>query len=94
MLSSTIIWQKGPALGGGGTAGTDKENGAPLFYDGDMLLIRIDCDPGPGFAVVSIACDEGYFKVTDMGTGDDYDDWGPAEWSWWAKLDKTNLPPA
>lgn len=94
MHAKTITWMPGRAQGGGGTAGKDEANGAPLFFNGDRLLLIIETDLGREMAVVDIDCDEDYFRVTEVTSGEGFDTWGPESWSWWAKLDKTTLPPA
>lgn len=92
-FDAVLEWNLGPAEGGEGTAGKDEETGAPLFYDGDRLLIIIETNQGREIAVVDIDCDEHYFNVTDASSGETYDAWEPHQWSWWAKLDKCNTPP-
>lgn len=86
-----LDWHKGPAEGGHGTAGTNDE-GVPQWYDGDRLLIIIETNKGREMAIVDISCDEHFFRTTDASSGDAYDAWDPSVWSWWAKLDKHNLP--
>ena len=94
LFCASLEWHKGPAENGEGTAGKDEETGAPLFYNGDRLLLIIETNKGREIAVVDIDCDEDYFRVTAASSGDDFDAWGPEAWSWWAKLDKRNTPPA
>ncbi len=67
--SAILAWHKGPAGGGEGTAGKD-ENGAPLFYNDDRLLLIIETNKGREIAVVDIDCDEDYFDVRDAPTGE------------------------
>ena len=87
------FWNKGPALGGGGTAGPCTERWpSGLWVDGDTLLIAVEVtnrkteDTRWEYAAVSISCDQHYFEVNDMSTGEGYDDWDPASWSWWARI--------
>ncbi len=91
IFKGTIIWHKGPALGGTGTAPC--EEGKPRWYDGDTLTIIIDTNNGREIAVVNICADEDFFSVTDASSGDTYDAWEPESWAWWAKLEDKNLPP-
>lgn len=93
LMTSALEWHKGPALGGVGTAGC-REDGTALWWDGEMLLIVVDLSNNDReVALVHISCDEDYFSVTDVTTGDAYGEWGPESWSWWAKITDTNLPP-
>lgn len=89
--AKTLKWHKGPALGGEGTAGKNDE-GVPQWYDGDRLLIIVEMTSGDEMAIVDIIADEDLFQVKDATTGDTYDAWEPAQWSWWAKFNKHNLP--
>lgn len=84
-----LIWHKTEEHGG--PAGR-REDGAPLFHNGDRLLLIIETNAGREMAVVDIDCDEDYFRVTDASSGDAFDAWGPDSWTWWAKLDKSNCP--
>lgn len=93
LFCASLEWHKGPAEGGQGTAGKN-EDGVPQWYDGDRLLIIVETNEGREIAVVDISADEDYFDVRDASSGDTYDAWGPECWSWWAKLDKRNTPPA
>lgn len=96
-LPVSLVWHRGPAEGGHGTGGPNEEgieSTASQWWDGETLLIIVETNKGREFAVVHIAADEDYFRVTDASTGDIYDAWGPESWSWWAKLDKKNLPPS
>lgn len=88
-----LKWNKGPALGGEGTAGKNDE-GIPQWYDGDRLLIIVETTGDDEMAIVDIVADEDLFQVKDATTGDTYDAWEPAQWSWWAKFNKHNLPSA
>lgn len=82
-----LVWQDGPARGGGGTAGKD-DNGVAQWYDGDHLLIVVETEKsGREMAVVYITADEDLLEVRDSSTHDIYDAWGPESWSYWAKLD-------
>lgn len=92
IIDATIQWHKGPALGGGGTAGKDEDTEAPLFYNGDRLILIIETTEGREIAVVDISCDEDHFSVTDASSGDGFDAWGPESWSWWAVLNHKNMP--
>lgn len=85
-MKTEIEWHKGPALGGEGTAGKNDE-GVPQWYNGDLLLIKVETTERTELAVVRIHADEDYFSVDDASTGDTYDAWGPECWYWWAKLD-------
>lgn len=87
-----LEWHEGPARGGQGTSGSD-EDGYSRWYDGDRLMIIVETNVGRQMAIVDIDADEHYFRVTDASTEDSYDAWGPEDWSWWARLDKKNLPP-
>lgn len=91
--AKTLKWHKGPALGGEGTAGKNDE-GVPQWYDGDRLLIIVETTGDDEMAIVDIIADEDLFQVKDATTGDTYDAWEPAQWSWWAKFNKHNLPSA
>lgn len=94
VLVATLEWHKGPAIGGAGPAGKDDATGAPLFYDGQRLLIAVDTElHGREYALVDIACDEDRWFATDVATGEFFDAWLPESWSWWAQLDKHNCPP-
>jgi hypothetical protein len=90
-MKTELEWHKGPALGGGGTAGI--EDGVAQWYSGDRIMIIIERDEGRAYAVVDIDCDEHYFRVLDAASGDTFEAGDPSSWSWWAKLDKKNLPP-
>jgi hypothetical protein len=92
--SAPSFWNKGPALGGGGTQGECTERWpSGLWGDGDTLLIAVEVtnrnsteDTRWEYAAVRIACDEHYFELWDMSTGDIYDAWMPESWSWWAQI--------
>ena len=90
-FTTTLKWHEGPARGGVGTAGVS-DDGIPQWYDGDTLIIVIETNQGRAYGIVSLSCDEHYFRVIDASTGDEYDSWGPESWSWWAKFDTKNLP--
>jgi endonuclease YncB( thermonuclease family) len=93
LFVGSLEWHKGPAEGGVGTAGAN-DDGVPQWWDGDRLLIVVETGDGREIAVVDISADEEYFDVRDASTGDTYDAWGPECWSWWARLDEKNTPPA
>lgn len=82
----TINWHEGPARGGGGSFGKDSK-GRALWGDGDRLLIAVELSNGGlDIAKVVISTDGETFSVLmDDDTGDDYGDWSPDDWSWWAK---------
>lgn len=92
LFCASLEWHKGPALGGEGTAGKDKETGAPLWWNDDCLLIVVETNSGRELAIVNIDCDEDYWRVIEATTGEDYWDWGPECWAWWAYIRKA-LPP-
>jgi hypothetical protein len=77
-------WHKGPANGGQGTAG--ERNGVAQWWDGDLLLIVVETNSGRDIAAVRISCDVHFFSVTDVSTGDEYSDWMPDQWAWWARI--------
>jgi hypothetical protein len=72
-----------------GTAGKD-DDGKPLWFDGDRVLVIVETNIGREIAAVRIDCDVHFFHVYDSDE-DDFG-WMPDSWEWWAKLDKTNLP--
>ena len=85
-----LTWHEGPARGGEGTAGKDK-NGTPLWCDGELLLVVVYLDDGDReISVVSIAADEDYFDIRDV-YGNSWG-WQDTDIEWWAKLDITQLP--
>ena len=85
-----LDWHKGPAEGGTGTA-PDAKDGKDMWWDGDTLLVIVETNKCREIVVLNVSADEDDFSVTDC-YGDYYSDWGPECWSWWAKLDKNNLP--
>lgn len=85
-----LLWHKTSEVGG--PAGRNND-GAPLFQNGDRLIIIVETTAGREMAIVDIDCDEDYFRATDASSGEPFDAWGPNAWTWWAKLDKSNLPP-
>ena len=85
-----IVWHEGPAEGGKGTA-PNTEDGKARWYDGDTVLVIIETNQGREIVVLHISADEDCFSVSDC-YGDEYSDWGPEDWSWWAKLDEKSLP--
>jgi hypothetical protein len=91
-MKTELEWHEGPARGGLGTAGKNAD-GVAQWFNGDRLLLIIDTNKGREIAVVDISADEDVFDVHDASTGDLFDAWEPHSWSWWAKLDKRNLPP-
>lgn len=85
------FWNKGPALGGGGTAGPCTERWpSGLWGDGDKLFIAKENSKNGRFsmeyAAIGISCDEHFWEVWDLSTGDECEDWDPASWSWWARI--------
>ena len=82
------FWNRGPAQGGSGTQGpaSDKYPGG-IWGSDDRLFIAVELKSGMiEIAAVWIDCDEDYFTVYDLSTGDTYDAWGPEDWSWWAYI--------
>jgi hypothetical protein len=92
METPTIpFWHKGPALGGGGTAGPCSERfPSGLWTDGDKLFIAVQTLNNGRFSTVycavGISCDEHFFELWDLSTGDTYDSCGPESWAYWARI--------
>lgn len=85
-MSAELTWHRGTDEG---TAGKDKD-GKALWWDGDCLLVIVETNKGREIATVRISCDDEMFELYDSN-GDVFP-WELSDISWWAKLDKTNLP--
>ena len=85
------IWRRGPALGGGGTAGPpDENNPCGQWFDGDHLLLAVNVwTVDVGWTVeyfpVRIHCDESMLTIEGMGDTEDTG-WGIRNVSWWMLL--------
>ena len=95
MSVGILHWHKGPALGGGGTAGKDKDGNA-IWNDGDQLLIIIKSEPEVGtpwseIHYVRTFCIDGFMSASDA-RGDEFTDFDPDEWSYWARITPQSLP--
>jgi hypothetical protein len=88
---AALEWHKGPAEGGTGTAGKD-DKGHDLWWDGDCLLVIVETNHGREVSVIHITSDEETFSISD--SNGDLWGWDTTDISWWAKLDKRNLPEA
>jgi len=88
-MTTEIKWEKGPAKGGQGTAGT--EDGFARWYDGDELMIVVETNHSREIAIVTISCDSEHFSVNDQN-GESYYEWSPEDWAYWAKLEDISIP--
>jgi hypothetical protein len=85
--SVPLVWNAGPARGGGGTAG--KRDGVPWWWDGDLLVVVVECRGGPHVAMVSVYADEDKLDFVDPETGDFSFGYLPDDVSWWAKIEES-----
>jgi len=90
-LLRTITWNKGPALGGGGTNGI--KDGVSWWWDGDKLLLIGGTRGGQIVDLVRVSADEHFLNFEDVETGENHD-WSPEDIWWWAKVEDDMLPPA
>jgi hypothetical protein len=88
--SAALVWMRGPANGGGGTAGII--DGVPNWWDGDLLLVVVETNAGRDVSAVRVSADGPHLSFVNAGTGDDDFGWGSEDIAWWAKLDGC-LPP-
>ena len=88
--SAFLMWVRGPANGGGGTAGI--KDGVPNWWDGDLLLVVVETNVGRDVSAVRVSADGPHLSFVNAGTGEDDFGWGSEDISWWAKLDGC-IPP-
>ena len=95
MSETNIDWKRGPAQGGGGTAG--KRDGCPIWRDGDLLLIVVNTIGGGSVFLCRVNSDgdEDWDQLSfvDPETGDEYFGYYEDDIDWFAVIDETNLPP-
>ena len=84
-----LKWNKGPAQGGGGTAGLRDD--VPWWTDGDLIIAIIETTAGREFAALRVHADEGLLSFTD-GIGNEFDA-SSSDIHWWALLTPLNTPP-
>lgn len=91
-MKKELKWNKGPANGGTGTYGEDNGVGS-RWWNGEKLLIVIDLENGRNethLVIVSADGDNAYLKETL--TEDIIFDFTFDDISWWARIEKENLP--
>ena len=88
--SASLEWIRGPANGGGGTAGII--DGVPNWWDGDLLLVIVETNSGRDVSAVRVSADGPYLSFLNPSTGEYDFGWDSEDIAWWAKIDEC-LPP-
>ena len=83
-----LDWRPGPAEGGGGTAGGGPEDS--IWFDGDRLLVVVNCEDGVfiDLVFISVVDDHAVFHVGEA----DYFSYSESAISWWAEIGPENVP--
>ena len=84
----SLIWNKGPALGGTGNAGNRADN--EDWWQDATLLVIVETVYGRDIAVINVSADEGGVSATFNDTGDGWG-WEVSDIAWFAVLGE-NLP--
>jgi len=85
-----LVWNAGPAQGGGGTAQDEmpQDHGYSSWWrDGELLLVIVDTNSGPEVSAVRVTADGDMLGFINAATDDEDFGWMDSDIAWWAKLD-------
>jgi hypothetical protein len=88
LVRRDLVWNPGPAEGGGGTAQEHSPSpDIPWWQDGDLLLVIVERNDGPEVSCVRVHADGDMLDFSNAATGDFDFGWTDRDISWWARLD-------
>jgi len=87
--SVELVWHRGPAMGGGGTAQDESPDGRPWWWDGDLLLVMVATNSGPFVRLVKVNADDEMLSFEDPDSGDDNFGYESRDIAWWARIERS-----